>query len=222
MTTRRMLGDAPIAELPEPDPRVVVEVHLQVNGEAHAARVSARTTLSGLAAGDGRPYRHKEGLQRRGVRGLHRTCRRAANEQLPDPARQCDGCRSDDSGRPCRAGRRAPPGTAGFHRPRRLSVRLLHAGTSPVRGSLYRRGPYASRLEEVREWMSGNICRCAAYPQITAAVMAVAEAGMMREFTYTRPDVEREPRLLGRATVHRCDRRRDGIAQLDAPWHRCA
>lgn len=26
----------------------------------------------------------------------------------------------------------------------------------------------------VREWMSGNICRCASYPQITAAVLAAA------------------------------------------------
>lgn len=24
--------------------------------------------------------------------------------------------------------------------------------------------------EEIKEWMSGNICRCAAYPQIVAAV----------------------------------------------------
>ena len=28
--------------------------------------------------------------------------------------------------------------------------------------------------QEVREWMSGNICRCAAYPQITAAILDVA------------------------------------------------
>jgi xanthine dehydrogenase YagT iron-sulfur-binding subunit len=27
---------------------------------------------------------------------------------------------------------------------------------------------------EIREWMSGNLCRCAAYPQITAAVREVA------------------------------------------------
>jgi xanthine dehydrogenase YagT iron-sulfur-binding subunit len=26
----------------------------------------------------------------------------------------------------------------------------------------------------VAEWMSGNLCRCAAYPQIVAAVRAVA------------------------------------------------
>ena len=28
---------------------------------------------------------------------------------------------------------------------------------------------------EIREWMSGNICRCSSYPQITAAVKAAAE-----------------------------------------------
>ncbi|HEX5085137.1 MAG TPA: (2Fe-2S)-binding protein [Blastocatellia bacterium] len=30
-------------------------------------------------------------------------------------------------------------------------------------------------IEETREWMSGNICRCGAYPGIIAAVRSVAE-----------------------------------------------
>jgi xanthine dehydrogenase YagT iron-sulfur-binding subunit len=34
---------------------------------------------------------------------------------------------------------------------------------------------HAGSAAEVREWMSGNLCRCAAYPQITAAVLAAAE-----------------------------------------------
>jgi xanthine dehydrogenase YagT iron-sulfur-binding subunit len=33
---------------------------------------------------------------------------------------------------------------------------------------------HATSETEVREWMSGNICRCAAYPQITAAVLEAA------------------------------------------------
>jgi xanthine dehydrogenase YagT iron-sulfur-binding subunit len=33
---------------------------------------------------------------------------------------------------------------------------------------------HAKSEKEVREWMSGNICRCAAYPQITAAVLSAA------------------------------------------------
>jgi xanthine dehydrogenase YagT iron-sulfur-binding subunit len=31
--------------------------------------------------------------------------------------------------------------------------------------------------DEIREWMSGNICRCSAYPQIAAAVEAAAGKG---------------------------------------------
>jgi xanthine dehydrogenase YagT iron-sulfur-binding subunit len=30
---------------------------------------------------------------------------------------------------------------------------------------------------EIREWMSGNICRCAAYPNIRAAIRQVRDAG---------------------------------------------
>lgn len=33
---------------------------------------------------------------------------------------------------------------------------------------------HADSDERVREWMSGNLCRCAAYPQIVAAVRAAA------------------------------------------------
>ncbi len=37
---------------------------------------------------------------------------------------------------------------------------------------------HADSDERVREWMSGNLCRCAAYPQIVAAVRAAgAELG---------------------------------------------
>ena len=34
---------------------------------------------------------------------------------------------------------------------------------------------HATDAATVREWMSGNICRCSSYPQITAAVLAAAE-----------------------------------------------
>jgi xanthine dehydrogenase YagT iron-sulfur-binding subunit len=33
---------------------------------------------------------------------------------------------------------------------------------------------HAGSEAEIREWMSGNLCRCAAYPQITGAVLAAA------------------------------------------------
>jgi xanthine dehydrogenase YagT iron-sulfur-binding subunit len=35
---------------------------------------------------------------------------------------------------------------------------------------------HANDAAEIREWMSGNLCRCSAYPQIVAAVRSAAEA----------------------------------------------
>jgi xanthine dehydrogenase YagT iron-sulfur-binding subunit len=45
--------------------------------------------------------------------------------------------------------------------------------------SLLREGRAGSD-EEIREFMSGNLCRCGAYPNIVAAIRAVAEAGGAR------------------------------------------
>ena len=36
---------------------------------------------------------------------------------------------------------------------------------------------HASSDGEIREWMSGNLCRCAAYPNIRAAIVDVRDAG---------------------------------------------
>jgi xanthine dehydrogenase YagT iron-sulfur-binding subunit len=44
--------------------------------------------------------------------------------------------------------------------------------------------------DEIREWMSGNICRCSAYPQIVAAV-AQAAARASRAVELTPPTTER-------------------------------
>lgn len=53
-------------------------------------------------------------------------------------------------------------------------MRVLHPGPDHVGGRLHLRG-HAGDENTVREWMSGNICRCSSYPQITAAVLAAAE-----------------------------------------------
>jgi xanthine dehydrogenase YagT iron-sulfur-binding subunit len=34
--------------------------------------------------------------------------------------------------------------------------------------------PHTGSEEEIREWMSGNVCRCGAYPNIVAAIQRVA------------------------------------------------
>jgi xanthine dehydrogenase YagT iron-sulfur-binding subunit len=36
---------------------------------------------------------------------------------------------------------------------------------------------HATSDDEIREYMSGNLCRCAAYPNIVAAIRDIAGAG---------------------------------------------
>ncbi len=50
----------------------------------------------------------------------------------------------------------------------------VRAGTvSAVTPDVRRRGPPAFTDDEIRERMSGNLCRCGAYPEIVAAIRAV-------------------------------------------------
>jgi xanthine dehydrogenase YagT iron-sulfur-binding subunit len=42
--------------------------------------------------------------------------------------------------------------------------------------SVIREG-YTGSEAEIREWMSGNICRCGAYPNIVAAIQDVVASG---------------------------------------------
>ena len=52
-----------------------------------------------------------------------------------------------------------------------------HGVPSAVTADLSRSGSIMLTEEEIRERMSGNICRCGAYPNIVAAVRAVASQG---------------------------------------------
>jgi xanthine dehydrogenase YagT iron-sulfur-binding subunit len=36
---------------------------------------------------------------------------------------------------------------------------------------------HSANQEEIREWMSGNICRCGAYQNIVAAIQTVMQEG---------------------------------------------
>ena len=66
--------------------------------------------------------------------------------------------------------RRAAPVAAGLHRARRAAMRLLHAGPDHVGARADRRGPRGGSDAEIAEHMSGNLCRCGAYPNIVAAI----------------------------------------------------
>ena len=43
-------------------------------------------------------------------------------------------------------------------------------------GVAYLKEGHSADPDEIREWMSGNLCRCGAYPNIVAAIAAVMEA----------------------------------------------
>ena len=86
--------------------------------------------------------------------------------------------------------RHAASDAAGFHRSRRVPVRLLHARPDHVGVGCVEEG-HADSDADIREYMSGNLCRCAAYPNIVAAIKAGAvrdEGGVMRPFAYERAD----------------------------------
>ena len=53
-------------------------------------------------------------------------------------------------------------------------MRLLHARVHPDDEELLEQHPHPTD-EEIRHYLSGNLCRCAAYPDIIEAVKLAAE-----------------------------------------------
>src|SRR5262249_14090689 len=96
------------------------------------------------AARSSRPDRHQEGLRSRPMRRVHGAGGRPADQFLPD-ARRHEGRRQGDDDRGPGDERRAASAAAGIHRPRRVPVRLLHAGAD-----LLGRGPDRRRQGEER------------------------------------------------------------------------
>ena len=148
-------------------------ITIRVNGSDVASEVPARTTLLDW-------LRETVGLT--GTRGLQRgrvpgaragPRRRTTNERLLTLAAQCDGrdvvtieglAASDGTLHPVqRAFAEHDAFQCGYCTPGQIvsAVACIADG-------------HAGDEDTVREWMSGHICRCSSYPQITAAVLAAA------------------------------------------------
>ena len=69
---------------------------------------------------------------------------------------------------------------AGVRRRRRRAVRVLHAGAGDGRARPARPQRRSRRRREIREELSGNICRCTGYGRIIDAVQRVAVAAARR------------------------------------------
>ncbi len=150
-----------------------VAIAVKVNGREHRLEVDPRTTLLDLL----REYLDLTGAKKGCDRGECGACTvhlegRRVNSCLLLAA-SCDGRDvTTVEGLAAQDGRLHPVQAAfidhdgfqcGFCTPGQImsAVACIHEG-------------HTRTDAEIREWMSGNLCRCSAYPQIVAAVRAAA------------------------------------------------
>ena len=152
-----------------------VAIGLRVNGTGHALDFDARTSLLDLL---------REHLR---LTGTKKGCNRGecgACTVLLDGARvnACMVLAASADGREVTtveglaAGGRLHPVQQAFIDQDAFQCGFCTAGQIMSAVGCVREG-HATSGEEIREWMSGNICRCSAYPQIAAAVAAAAALG---------------------------------------------
>ena len=152
-----------------------VAIGLRVNGTGHALDFDARTSLLDLL---------REHL---GLTGTKKGCNRGecgACTVLLDGARvnACMVLAASADGREVTtveglaAGGRLHPVQQAFIDQDAFQCGFCTAGQIMSAVGCVREG-HTTSSEEIREWMSGNICRCSAYPQIAAAVAAAAAQG---------------------------------------------
>ena len=157
---------------PSPAP---LEIALRVNGAEHRLTLDPRTTLLDAL----REHLHLTGLEERlrarPVRRLHGADGRQAREIVPLARSPRRGARDHDHRGP---GRKASncirckppsssvtPSSAAIARP----ARSWPASPASTRAT-------PARPQEIRDWMSGNLCRCGAYDHIVAAIQDAARA----------------------------------------------
>lgn len=149
-----------------------VPIALTVNGEAVEARVAARVNLADF-------LRHDLGFTGTHVGCEHGVC--GACTMLVDGklarsclmlAVQCAGARIETIEGADASGRLAKLQQA-FHRRNALQCGFCTPAMLLTAAELLRGNPKPTR-EEVRDWISGNFCRCTGYHAIVDAVMEAA------------------------------------------------
>ena len=136
---------------------------------AHAGRLHPRAVP---------PHRHAPGLRARRVRRLHRPARRSTPCARAWCSRSRPTAPRSPPSRAQRPRRGALDGAGGVPRPPRAAVRLLHPRLRRVGDRLPARTTRTRPTQEIREGLSGNLCRCTGYQGILRAIQAAAEAGI--------------------------------------------
>ena len=145
-----------------------VSVELRVNGRPYPARLDSTTTLLDAL----RDELHLTGTKKGCDQGACGACtvlldgKRIVSCLIL--AAQCDGREITTI-----EGLNEDPMQEAFVRHDALQCGYCTAGQVMSAVALVREG-HARSDDEVREFMSGNLCRCAAYPNIVAAIREVA------------------------------------------------
>jgi len=149
-----------------------VTIDLTVNGKAVSAEVEARMTILDFL----RDRLGLTGIKKGCNEGACGTCTLLVDGQRMNGcltlAVQCDG-REVTTIEGLAEGALLHPVQEAFIRNDAFQCGYCTPGQILSAVACIREG-HAGSEAEVREWMSGNICRCAAYPQITAAVLEAA------------------------------------------------
>ena len=210
--------DASVRAAPAAAPQ---RVAFEVNGATRELTVDPRVTLLDAL----REHLRLTGTKKGCDRGQCGACTvlvdgRRVNA-VPDARRRRTTATRSRRSKGSRSGEHAAPDAGGVHRARRLPVRLLHARADLLGRRADRRGAGRASArprrraragalpltdDEIRERMSGNICRCGAYSNIVAAVQDVARPGAgltrMQPFDYVaRPRRRRRARGAARAAA---------------------
>ena len=174
-TTIARADDAAPAQLHSPGPSETLPVTLRLNGETVRLTVDHRTSLLDALREHAGLTGTKKGCDRGacGACTVHLDGRRVVS--CLTLASRCQG-KAITTIEGLGAGGHPHAVQAAFMQHDAFQCGYCTPGQIMSAAALIREG-HASSDAEIREWMSGNICRCGAYPNIVAAVRQAAREG---------------------------------------------